>query len=148
MQEPRRADSLFLALRQAYRLGGREFRERIKQHGLTSRQATALIAIRRHPGEGISSLSEATHADLATCSVLVTKLEALGLVERQRDQSDRRRTKLFLTPQADEVARAVFRARRAADASIEAALGEDAPQLKALLARLSSRLAAEPTGMI
>lgn len=142
------SDSLFLALRQAYRLGGREFRERIRQHGLTPRQATALLAIRRHPGEGVSALSEATHADLATCSVLVTKLEALGLVQREPDPDDRRRTRLFLTPQADEVARAVFRARRAADARIEAAIGDDASELRALLHRLAERLSAEPAEVV
>jgi DNA-binding MarR family transcriptional regulator len=147
MPRPERHDSLFLALRQAYRLGGREYRDHIKQYGLTPRQATALLAIRRHPGEGISSLSEATRADLATCSVLVAKLEALGLVRREPDPGDRRRTRLFLTSEADEVTRALFRARRAADARIEAAIGDDAPQLRALLARLAARLAAEPAGV-
>ena len=143
-----RPDSLFLALRQAYRLGGREYRDRLKQHGLTARQATALLAIRRHPGEGIRFLSDATHADLATCSVLVTKLEALGLIERQSDPADRRRTRLFVTSQAEDVTSAVSHARQAADDRIEDAIGDDADALRTLLTKLTARLAQEPTEIL
>jgi DNA-binding MarR family transcriptional regulator len=144
MKTSRRSDSLFLALRQAYRLGGREYRERIREHGLTARQATALLAIRRHPGEGIRSLADRIDADLATCSTIVAKLEARGLLERRDDPDDRRRTRLYLTADAEEIARAVARARRAADAYIEAAIGADADALRLLLAQLIGRLSSEP----
>jgi DNA-binding MarR family transcriptional regulator len=139
-----RPDSLFLALRQAYRLGGREYREGLHRHGLTARQATALLAIRRHPGEGVRFLADRIDADLPTCSALVAKLEARGLVERRDDPADRRRTCLYLTAEAEDVARAVARARRAADARIEAAIGADAEPLRALLTHLTERLQSEP----
>jgi DNA-binding MarR family transcriptional regulator len=144
MTTARRSESLFLALRQAYRLGGREYRERIREHGLTARQAAALLAIRRHPGEGVRSLADSIDADLATCSTIVAKLEARGLLERRDDPDDRRRTRLYLTSDAEEIARAVARARRAADAHIEAAIGPDAEALRGLLAQLTARLRSEP----
>lgn len=137
---PQRSESLLLALRAAYRLGSREYRARLGTFGLTTRQATVLITIRRHPGEGIRFVSEQIDADLATCSVLVTKLEARGLVRRDVDPSDRRRTRLYVTESAEEVMAAVAQARRDADARIADALGEDAEPLRALLAGLVNRL--------
>jgi DNA-binding MarR family transcriptional regulator len=141
-----RSESLFLALRQAYRLGGREYREGLRRHGLTARQATALLAIRRNPGEGVRFLADRIDADLPTCSALVTKLEARGLVERRDDPGDRRRTCLYVTAEAEDVARAVARARRAADARIEAVIGPEAPALRALLGQLIDRLQREAVG--
>ena len=79
-------------------------------------------------------------ADLATCSVLVTKLEGRGFVRRDVDPTDRRRTRLYVTEAAEEVMASVAEARREADARIADALGEDAEALRALLARLNARL--------
>lgn len=47
-------------------------------------------------------LQEAMRIRPASCSELISKLEAKGLVERQRDEDDRRKVQIFLTEKGKE----------------------------------------------
>jgi DNA-binding MarR family transcriptional regulator len=137
-------DSIFVALRRAYRLASREYRAALLEFDLTTRQAEALLAVRRHPGEGVRILADAVDIDLPTCSVIVAKLEARDLITRQPDPDDRRRTRLYVTDAAEAVLTHVSAARAAADRRIAAALGPDAGALLVLLNRLRDELHATP----
>ncbi|HEY7294046.1 MAG TPA: MarR family winged helix-turn-helix transcriptional regulator [Dehalococcoidia bacterium] len=145
MSEPQ-SESLFWNLQRAYRLSRREYSERLSHFDLTARQAALLLAVRTHPGRGVRSAAEAIGADVPTCSALVTRLEERALIVRRSDRSDRRRTCLYLSPEAEEIVDAVEGAQRAADARLKSALGADAEQLRPLLARLCERLSAEEGG--
>jgi DNA-binding MarR family transcriptional regulator len=98
--EFRRALREFLAFSEA---GARE-------HGLTSQQHQALLAIRSHPGAGPMTISE-----LADCLLikthsavgLVARLVERDLVERRVSSADRRRVQLILTAQGEEVLEAI-----------------------------------------
>src|SRR6476646_9258543 len=81
-------DSIFVALRRAYRLGSREYRASLHEFDLTPEQAQALLSVRRLPGEGVRSLADTVDVDLPTCSVIVSKLEARGLIARVPDPDD------------------------------------------------------------
>jgi DNA-binding MarR family transcriptional regulator len=132
--------SLLSTLRHAYRLSSQEYREHLRPFDLTARQAAALLAIQQSPGEGLRTLAEEIDIDLASCSVLVSRLEARGLVSRVPDEADRRRTCLHVTDEARTVLAEVAEARAAADAKISAALGSDAAVLRRVLERLSRQL--------
>jgi DNA-binding MarR family transcriptional regulator len=98
--EFRRALREFLAFSEA---GARE-------HGLTSQQHQALLAIKSHPGPGPMTISE-----LADCLLikthsavgLVSRLEERGLVERRVSSADRRRVQLILSAPGEAVLEAI-----------------------------------------
>jgi DNA-binding MarR family transcriptional regulator len=98
--EFRRALREFLAFSEA---GARE-------HGLTSQQHQALLAIKSHPAAGPMTISE-----LADCLLikthsavgLVARLVERDLVERRVSSADRRRVQLILTAQGEEVLEAI-----------------------------------------
>jgi DNA-binding MarR family transcriptional regulator len=75
-----------------------------RQHGLTSQQHQALLAIKAHAGPGPMTVSE-----LADCLMikthsavgLVARLVERGLLERRVSNADRRRVQLILRPQGE-----------------------------------------------
>ncbi len=134
-------DSLFATLQRAYRLGRREYRERLAHLDLTAKQAKLLLTLNTSPGRGVRFAAEAIGADIPTCSALVARLEEDGLVRRTADPDDRRRTRLYLTTEAEAIVEAVKAAEGAAEERLAAAAGADAGQLLLLLARLCQRLA-------
>lgn len=133
-------DSLLSALRDALRLGSRPYREELAHLELTARQAALLLAVEAHPGRGVKFAAGQIGADLPTCSALVVRLEERALVERRADPGDRRRTMLYVTPDARTLIDAVLAARAAADERISAAAGDELALLRKLLARLTDRL--------
>lgn len=131
---------LFAALRDAFRLGARSYREELAHLDLTPRQAALLVAIRSHPGHGVKFAAGQIGADVPTCSALVARLVERGLVERRAHPGDRRRTMLYVTSEAVALIETVERARAVADRRLAAAAGSDLPRLLRLLERLSERL--------
>jgi DNA-binding MarR family transcriptional regulator len=89
----------------------RELRHETEQLGVTARQATLLWLIRRHPGLSLRELASLERISPPSLSGHVDRLERSGLVERVRDDEDRRRVGLRLTPDGERLVRRV-RARR------------------------------------
>lgn len=89
----------------------RELRHETEQLGVTARQATLLWLIRRTPGLSLRELAELERISPPALSGHVDRLERVGLVERVRSTSDRRRVGLRLTPAGDRLQRRI-RARR------------------------------------
>lgn len=66
-------------------------------HGLSGSQLWALWQISAQPGQRVSELAAALHIHPSTASNLLDKLEAGGLVRRERRDSDNRVVRLYLS---------------------------------------------------
>ena len=89
----------------------RELRNETEQVGITSRQVTLLWLIRRSPGLSLRELAAEERISAPALSGLVDRLEKAGLIERARDEDDRRRGGLTLTEEGNRLLKRV-RARR------------------------------------
>lgn len=89
----------------------RELRKETEQMGVTSRQVTLLWLVREHPGLSLRELAAEERISAPALSGHVDRLEKAGLLERVRDESDRRRVGLTLTDEGVSLLRRV-RARR------------------------------------
>lgn len=89
----------------------RELRQETEDLGVTSRQVTLLWLIRSHPGLSLKELADEERISAPALSGHVDRLEAAGLIERVRDEGDRRRVGLGLTDEGARVLKNV-RARR------------------------------------
>jgi DNA-binding MarR family transcriptional regulator len=89
----------------------RGLRKETEQLGITARQATLLWLIKRSPGLSLAELASEEDISPPALSGNVDRLEAAGLVERTRSQTDRRRVGLRLTTAGEQLLRRV-RARR------------------------------------
>ena len=86
---------------------GRLFRKRFdvaaRQLGVTGSQWRVMAAIRRTPGTNQGALAAWLEVEAITAGRMVDRLEKLGLVERRDDPADRRRWRLFLTDEAEQL---------------------------------------------
>jgi MarR family transcriptional regulator for hemolysin len=96
--------------------------------------------------EGVLSqtkLAEHIHVDGATITHHVDRMEALGLVRRQLDPTDRRVRRLELTPAGEELHRRLLSAAKELEAFALAGLGErQQAELRRTLDQIRSNLAA------
>jgi len=67
------------------------------RHGLSGAQLWALWQISAQPGQRVSELADALHIHPSTASNLLDKLEASGLVRRERLDIDNRVVRLNLS---------------------------------------------------
>ena len=89
----------------------RELRKETEQLGITSRQVTLLWLIRLNPGLSLRELAAEEGISAPALSGHVDRLERAGLLQRARDEDDRRRVGLTLTEEGERLLRRV-RARR------------------------------------
>jgi len=107
------ADPLIVAneLRPVLLRLSRELRKETEQLGITSRQVTLLWLIRHNPGLSLRELAAEERNSAPALSGYVDRLEKAGLLERVRDEGDRRRVGLALTSEGERLLKRV-RARR------------------------------------
>jgi DNA-binding MarR family transcriptional regulator len=89
----------------------RELRQETDQLGVTSRQVTLLWLIRVNPGLSLRELAAAERISAPALSGHVDRLAKAGLLERVRDEADRRRVGLTVTEEGERLLKRV-RARR------------------------------------
>lgn len=104
---------------------------------LTSRQLALLTVVERLPGASQSEVADEIGLDLNTCSDLVVRTVAKGLLRRERSPTDGRRFCLYLSDEG----RATVRAGIAKAARFEAEVARhltaaERDQLKRLLRKL------------
>lgn len=97
-------------LRPALLTLARELRREIHSLGVTGGQVSLLVAIKYAPGIGVRGLAEQERISKAAVSKAITKLEQMGLVERQ-EVADKRRVGLKVSEKGHQVLRSV-RSRR------------------------------------
>ena len=86
------------ALRPALLRLSRRLRNEGLKSGLSSQDAILLGLVKARPGIGVSSLADAEQTSRPTMSCHVKRLEAEGLLARDADADDGRRSGLSLTP--------------------------------------------------
>jgi len=94
------ADALHVAnrLRPVLLRLSRQLRRETHAAGLTGGQASLLATIHGHPGAGVNALAAAEGMTAASISGHIDRLEAAGLVARERSgEGDRRRVGLRVT---------------------------------------------------
>lgn len=102
-------DLLGFHLRMAGAALYRDFAAAMAGLDLTQRQVATLVLIAANPGTPQVAIAERLGADRATIMAMVDRLEARGLITRERSLSDRRRQELNITPEGDAVLKEVRR---------------------------------------
>jgi DNA-binding MarR family transcriptional regulator len=90
----------------------RHLRREIHSIGVTGGQVTLLVAIKAQPGITARELADRERISAAGMSGQLVRLEATGLIRRER-AADRRRIGLFVTDNGDRVLRSVKKKRTA-----------------------------------
>ena len=84
-------------IRRAHQIAVSIFLEETGKLGITNRQYGILVLLKRQPGLDQISVSKLLGLDRSTTGMVLTKLEADGLVQRYVGDEDRRRLNLKLT---------------------------------------------------
>lgn len=79
------------------------FREVEQTCGISGSQLWILQEVALSPGAGVSEIAQRLSIHQSTCSQLVEKLAAQGLLVKQRSQQDQRRVGLTLSGRAGEI---------------------------------------------
>src|ERR1700748_765725 len=75
----------------------------LRPAGLTALQYTALTVLERHPDMSAAQLARNSVVTAQSMADMITALEGRGLIERHRDQADRRRLVVALTSAGREL---------------------------------------------
>ncbi|MCU1344228.1 MAG: putative mgrA, HTH-type transcriptional regulator [Acidimicrobiia bacterium] len=134
---------LCFALYAASRAVVRSYGPLLDKVGLTYPQYVTLLALWDSPGPlTVKALGERLHLDSGTLTPLLKRLEAQGLITRQRSAEDERRTNVELTTKGRRLRRRVENVPRqvasalAMDAAEAVALRDQLQHLTALLVGL------------
>ena len=119
------------------------YRPLLEEVGLTYPQYLVMLLLWKEEPRGVKNLGRALELDSGTLSPLLKRLEASGLVRRQRRTADEREVKVSLTPEGralQEHTRHIPRAiARATDLS-----GGEIEGLRSQLSELRTTLRQEP----
>jgi MarR family transcriptional regulator, organic hydroperoxide resistance regulator len=104
-------NQLCFALYAATRAMTRTYRERLGPIGLTYPQYLVLIVLWENDGLTISQLGQRLLLDSGTLTPLLKRLEAAGVVNRNRRESDEREVEIWLTDKGRDMQRGAAGAR-------------------------------------
>jgi MarR family transcriptional regulator, organic hydroperoxide resistance regulator len=117
----------------------RTYKPLLEALGLTYPQYVAMVVLWERDGRTVSELGDKLHLDSGTLTPLLKRLEAAGLVQRERDTEDERQVRIRLT----KAGQALKEKARAIPEAILCATGRPKPELRALneqLLRLRDQL--------
>ncbi|MEN9771057.1 MAG: hypothetical protein RLZZ180_2687 [Pseudomonadota bacterium] len=124
-------------IRRAHQIAVAMFMQEAQGFDVTPVQFAVLNALMDEPGQDQVSLSARVAFDAATSGSVIGRLEAKGWVRRQADTLDRRRKRLWITPEGREVALQLKRTANRTQRRLMAPLrGEERQQLLGLLSKL------------
>jgi len=122
----------------------RRLREAHTAHSLKPRQFQILGLLHDHGGLAQRELMQTMGVDPSILVTLLNRLEADGLVARERDPKDRRRHLVALTPAGEHHLASASRAQKETEDALFASLDDDQrEQLRAVLLALRDGLAAD-----
>ena len=124
-----------------------QFRGILNQHGLTEQQWRILRALLENDTLEPRQICELCQLLSPSVAGVLARMEELGLVKRERMQSDQRRVLVTVTPRSRALAKKIAPLIDARYAELEHALGPElVAQTYALLDRLLDRMDAAKTG--
>jgi DNA-binding MarR family transcriptional regulator len=129
------------ALAAAFKAARADLQRRLEPFGVHAAQDYLLEALSEHDRVSVGELAERLRVEVPTVVRMVGRMQAAGLVDRVRDEHDRRRSLIVLTERGRAVAPAAREAL--ADASHAATRGFSAAeraQLLDLLERVRANL--------
>src|ERR1041384_4237592 len=85
------------------------FDRRVRELGITRAQWLVLTRLHRHPGLSQSELAELMEVERASAGRMIDRMEANGWVERRALTGDRRVKRVYLTAEAEQVHRRIWR---------------------------------------
>lgn len=130
-------------IRRAHQLAVAIFMEEASEYAVTPVQFSILAALLDSPGEDQVSLAAHVAFDAATSGSVVSRLEARGWIHREADAGDRRRKRLWVTPDGRQAVREIRRAAKRAQNRVMGPLAADEQEvLKELLSKMITRLEA------
>ena len=119
-------------------------KELARAFGLTGPQVTALKLLHAMGGMSLSDLSARMSARNSTVTGIADRMERDGLVERQRDENDRRVVRIRLTPRGRALSRQIpVESMEVFGAALRALDPQDRRDLRRILRRLSDRVEEE-----
>ena len=125
---PEEADLAHRLQRLVIRLN-RELRWESAEVGVSGADAMVLFDLRRHPGSGVSDVARMAKIARSVISERVSRLQAAGLVERDKlERADRRRVGLLVTPAGHAALTRMARIRRDRVAARLATLSDEERQ--------------------
>ena len=117
---------------------GRAYRPILDKFGLTYTQYVTLVALGEEDDQRVGDLGDRLFLESNTLTPMLKKLEALGLVERNRDPVDERQVRVNLTAAGRKTQKEV---ERSAEQLIEATgLGGDFAKVQRTVAKLRDNL--------
>jgi DNA-binding MarR family transcriptional regulator len=106
----------------------RVYKPGLDQIGLTYPQYLVLLVLWEQDGLMMKHLGEQLHLDSGTLTPLLKRLEAAGIVRRQRDPDDERQVRISLTPKGRSLKEQAAGARH----NVVCASGRSGPEIQAL----------------
>ena len=106
----------------------RAYRPILEALDLTYLQYIVMMVLWELDGQTVKEIGRRLHLDSGTLTPLLKRLEASGLVRRQRASSDERQVNIYLT----EAGKALYEKARAVPAQVLCATGQTVEQLMAL----------------
>jgi DNA-binding MarR family transcriptional regulator len=97
-------------IRRAHQVAVAVFMEETAEYDVTPVQFAILNSLIDSPGEDQVTLAREVAFDAATFGSVIARLEAKGWVRREPDAVDRRRKRLWITPEGEQAAQAMKRA--------------------------------------
>jgi DNA-binding MarR family transcriptional regulator len=114
----RKAGPVGYALAHAARAHRADLQRRLALLGLHLGQELIVVDLHQHPGSTQAELVERIGIEQPTIAKAVRRMERSGFVERTRDESDRRVTRLRLSPRGEQAVELVVAAWYEADESL------------------------------
>ncbi|MFE0380332.1 MarR family winged helix-turn-helix transcriptional regulator [Streptomyces inhibens] len=91
------------SLHAASRAFGSVYRDALKDLGLTYPQYLVMLVLWEHGSQPVKAIGEQLRLDSGTLSPLLKRLEAAGLVRRERSTEDERSVTIHLTADGDDL---------------------------------------------
>lgn len=126
-------DQMCFALYATSRAITKKYSKLLEHLGVTYPQYLTLLVLWERDGQGVKELAEALEIEGATMTPLVQRLEKLGLVERQRSDSDERCLVVKLTPKGKAQRELALQVPPA----LGCALGVDDQQAKSVISQMN-----------
>lgn len=134
-------ESLLRSVNLVLRKRGRDI---LSSFDVTPPQFDALLTLRKHGSLTMGELCQKLYLACSTATDLVDRMERNDLIQRERDQADRRVVRLKITPRGNELMEQVVKARLAYLAKVTADLSPtDLSLLADSLRALQKRMASE-----